>query len=320
MAQARMTIVGRLGALALALAGLALARAATTHSARAAPTARPVPRVTMITDSVGGVLYWAGTARDELAQGLDLRLETRACRKLVAEGCWAYGERPPSALDTIHALGTELGPLVVIDVGYNDRPDEYAADLDTVMQALLAANVEHVIWVTLEETEEPWIANDEAIREAPRRWPQLVVADWAPVAATNPSWFVDLAHMNYDGAFGFARFLRPIVLAACGPPCQPPPPPPPPPPLRPRTRMLVPVVGTRVAVLRWLGNGAARTFDVAVHPPTGSWRSVASRLAATTYRLRGHRGELLLARVRARDDTGRAGPWTAPQPIRFRRD
>ena len=244
MARVRMTNAGRLGALALALAGLPLGLAATTHSARAASPAGPLPRVTLITDSVGGVLYWAGGARDELAQGLDLRLETRACRKLVAVGCFAYGERPPSALDTIQSLGTELGPLVVVDVGYNDRPDEYGSDLDTVMQALLTAKVEHVIWVTLEETEDPWIANNAAIRQAPKRWPQLVVADWAPVAAANPSWFVDKAHMNYDGAFGFARFLRPIVLATCGTPCVPPPPPP----VRPRTRMLVPVVGTHVAV------------------------------------------------------------------------
>jgi hypothetical protein len=311
-----MTNAGRLGALALALAVLALARPVTTHTARAASPAPPLQRVTLITDSVGGVLYWAGAARDELARGLDLRLETRACRKLVDVGCWAYGEQPPSALDTIRSLGAELGPLVVIDVGYNDRPDEYAADLDTVMQALVAAGVQRVIWVTLEETEDPWIGNNAAIREAPKRWPQLVVADWAPVAAANPSWFVDKAHMNYDGAFGFARFLRPIVLATCGSPCAPPPPPPP---VRPRTRMLVPNVGTRAAVLRWLGNSAARTFDVALHPATGRWRDVASRLAARTYRLRGHPGELLLVRVRARDGDGRAGPWTEPQPIRFRR-
>jgi hypothetical protein len=83
--------------------------------------------------------------------------------------------------------------------------------------------------------------------------------------------------------------------------------------------MLVPDVGTRVAILRWLGNSAARTFDVSLRRPTDRWRGVASELAARTYRLRGQPGEILLARVRARDDTDRAGPWTAPQPIRFRR-
>lgn len=173
----------------------------------------------MITDSVGGVLYWQKEARDEFAQGMDLRLETKTCRRLVVRGCPAYGEIPPSALATIEALSPDLGPVVVIDVGYNDRPDGYADELDTVMRALVAAKVEHVIWITLEETQAQWISIDADIRAAATRWPQLAVADWAPVAAAHPSWFVDRVHMNADGAFGFAGWLRPIVFSTCGRTC-----------------------------------------------------------------------------------------------------
>ena len=208
----------------LRLAGttlLLLALVAAGAASAAAP--RPLARVTVITDSVGGVLYWVKDARDELSQGLDLRLETKTCRRLVVAGCPAYGEIPPSALATVQALGPKLGPLVVIDVGYNDRPDGYADGLDAVMRALVAADVQHVIWVTLEEKEDPWVAIDADIRAAAQRWPQLVVADWAPVAAAHPSWFVDRAHMNADGGFGFARFLRPIILRTCGKPCLVPP-------------------------------------------------------------------------------------------------
>jgi hypothetical protein len=184
----------------------------------------PPPRVTLVSDSVGGVLLWNADARAYLAQGLDLRIEAKACRKLIAPGCYAYGGNAPSALETIQTLGTELGPLVVIDVGYSDRPDEYAAGFDMVMQALIDAHVQQVIWVTLEETEDPWVANNAIIRAAPKRWPQLVVADWAPVAAAHwPSWFGDPAHMNAEGAVGFAHFLRPIVVTVldnCGPACE----------------------------------------------------------------------------------------------------
>jgi hypothetical protein len=201
----------RLAAVAL---GLLLSALAGTASA-----ARPLPRVTMITDSVGGVLYWATGARHELAKGLDLELKTKTCRRLVVRGCPAYGELPPSALGTIQALGPRLGRLVVIDVGYNDNPDDYANGLDAVMRALVAAKVERVVWVTLEQTEDPWVSIDADIRSAAARWPQLVVADWAPVAAAHPGWFVDRAHMNAVGGLGFARFLRPIVLRACGRPC-----------------------------------------------------------------------------------------------------
>jgi hypothetical protein len=183
----------------------------------------PPTRVTLVADSVGGVLLWNADARDEVGQGLDFRIEAKACRKLVAVGCFAYGGISPSALETIRTLGTELGPLVVIDVGYSDRPVEYEAALNTVMQALVDAHVVRVIWVTLEENEDVWQENNVFIRAAPMRWPQLVVAEWAPVAAANPSWFGDIPHMNPEGALGFAGFLRPIivsVLTTCGLACK----------------------------------------------------------------------------------------------------
>lgn len=90
----------------------------------------------------------------------------------VDPGCGATA--PESAVATIERLGSALGPIVVWNVGYNDPSDGYAEKLDQVMTALLAAGVQHVIWVTLEEREGVWTQ----IRAAPARWPQLTVADW----------------------------------------------------------------------------------------------------------------------------------------------
>lgn len=186
--------------------------------------AAPLPRVTMITDSVGGVFFWATGPRDAFAKGFDLDLEVTTCRKLVSPGCPAYDDlHPASALDTIRALGDRIGSVVVIDVGYNDLSDTYATGLGEVMSALLDAGVSHVIWVTLEDIQGSWASINEQIRAGQERWPELIVADWAPVAAGQP-WFGDGPHMNYDGAVAFAAFLRPYVLTACGGPCAPPPP------------------------------------------------------------------------------------------------
>jgi hypothetical protein len=179
------------------------------------------PRVTLIGDSVPEVLAQNPGPEQVLAQGFDLQLQTDACRKLVDPGC--YSESPPSALDVVQQLGPELGPIVVVDVGYNDVAATYGAGLDEVMNALVAAGVQHVIWVTLTETQEAWSEIDQVIRAAPARWPQLTVADWAPVAAGQP-WFNDIAHLNYDGAVALAIFLRPYLLEACGAACAPPPP------------------------------------------------------------------------------------------------
>ncbi len=199
----------------------AAGEARTSVTAAVGSAALPPPRVTMITDSVGGVLYWATTAREALADGFNFHLDTRACRKLVSLGCYAYEGTPPSALETIREIGPELGPIVIVDVGYNDLADGYAADLDTVMVALAAAGVRHVIWVTLEESQGTWAQINVQIRAAPARWPGLVVADWATAVTGHPDWFADGVHMNELGGAAFSRFLRPFVLEACGPACVP---------------------------------------------------------------------------------------------------
>lgn len=205
-----------------ALGSILIAAVIVATSAGAAGPAPP--RVTLISDSVGGVLSSATKPREDLGARLDLRLETETCRKLVDPGCPTYDDpAPESALATIERLGPGLGRVVVIDVGYNDYTDAYDSGLDQVMRALVAAGVQRVVWVTLEETEPGWKATNELIRAAPARWPQIVVADWAPVAAGQP-WYVDHAHLNYQGAVAFGAFLRPFVLRACGAPCAPPPP------------------------------------------------------------------------------------------------
>ncbi len=184
-------------------------------AALASPVARSqairAVRVTMISDSVGAALAWDTRSRAELGFGLDLQLQSRTCRKLVTVGCPASDGRPPSALETIQALGPALGPIVVIDVGYNDPAPGYADGMDQVMRALLGAGVKSIVWVTLEETQTVWVDINAQIRAASSRWPQLVVADWAREEAGKP-WLVDIAHLNGNGSRAFARFLRPIIL------------------------------------------------------------------------------------------------------------
>ena len=190
---------------------------ALTGSASAAP-----PRVTVLTDSVGGVLFWDEAARNELGRRLDLRIEQQPCRKLVDPGCPAENsDAPESALAAVQRLGTELGRIVVVNVGYNDSPDGYAQRLDEVMRALVAVGVERVIWLTLTEQEGVWAEINDEIHAAPNRWPQLVVADWAALA-DGRDWFADAPHLNYLGAAAYAGFVRQFVLDACGAECAPP--------------------------------------------------------------------------------------------------
>jgi hypothetical protein len=173
------------------------------------------PRVTLVADSVGGVLFWQRDAKDELARGIDLRIDIRTCRRLVTEGCVYDGERPPSALDAIKDLGPALGKVAVLDVGYNDAPGGFGAGVDRVMRALLDAGVDQVVWITLRERRPSWAEINDQIREARKRWPQLTVGEWELESRGHDDWFSDGIHMNWKGGEGFVQFLRPLVLDAC---------------------------------------------------------------------------------------------------------
>lgn len=186
-----------------------------------ARSAAKAPRVTVVADSVGGALVWMGEARAILSRGIDLELEIATCRKLVEPGCSYQGGRPPSALEAIRAREASLGRVVVMNVGYNDVAAGYGDGIDRVMRALEARQVERVVWVTLREQRPSYPAINDAIRAAARRWPELVVADWSTVSSTHDEWFSDGVHMSVEGGESYARFLRPLVLDACGVSCGP---------------------------------------------------------------------------------------------------
>ena len=180
---------------------------------------RPLPRtagttrVTLIGDSVAAALNWTPEARPILERRLDVRWEAVACRRLVAPSCreWA-----PTALSTVRRMGRALGPIVVVDVGYNDDVRAYGMDLARMMRGLVAAGVRRVVWVTLREAGGAYRLSNAAIRAARQQWPQLVVADWDRYSRGRPWFASDGLHLNAEGAFALVRMLEPIVATEAG--------------------------------------------------------------------------------------------------------
>jgi hypothetical protein len=168
-------------------------------------------RVTVIGDSVMASFDYVPAARRYLGKGFDLHSDAVVCRRLVAASCVFQGSKPSTVLELVSAEGRTLGPVVVINVGYNDWTAVY--DVDRVMRALTFAGVRSVIWVTLRQTTSNYAGNNNRIRAAARRWKQLVVADWNAYSS-GKAWFrEDGLHLTPTGAFGLARLLRPLVLA-----------------------------------------------------------------------------------------------------------
>lgn len=203
---------------AAALAAAVLGTASTLHASNASP------RVTIFGDSAAEVLDYVADAKQYLGSGLDVNWELKVCRRLVQLSCPYQGVRPPTVLDVIQSTPTGgLGSIVVVDVGYNDYVDQYENDMETVLKALSAKGVEHVIWTTLHEVRHDYVSINATIRTEAAKWPQIAIADWN-AAAQGQNWFNDDGiHLNSAGAWGLARVLRPAILAACGDPCNPPP-------------------------------------------------------------------------------------------------
>lgn len=212
------TIPLRLSDLRVAVAlGLVVAGAVLTAAvaAPAQPTAPTRTRVTVIGDSITASFNYVPAARRYLGKGLDLRSDAVVCRRLVAASCSFQGTTPSTVLQVVGAQGRALGPVVVVNVGYNDWAAVY--DVDRVMKALKAAGVKHVIWVTLRQAGSNasiYAQSNARIRSAGKRWRStLVVADWNAYSNGKPWFREDGLHLTTSGALGLARLLRPLVLA-----------------------------------------------------------------------------------------------------------
>lgn len=198
------------GWLAVALVAVALALAA-SGSSTAADAGRP--RVTFIGDSVAASLTYVDSARRLLGKGLDLRLDLKVCRRLVAPSCTYQGVMPATALQVVRASGAGLGDVVVLMIGYNDSASSYRSGLDQVARALRKAGVDRIVWVTLGETRENYTLINGVIRRAPSRFPEIAIADWASASRGKPWFGGDGLHLDAEGATALARLIRAKVLA-----------------------------------------------------------------------------------------------------------
>ncbi len=105
---------------------------------------------------------------------------------------WGDGE---SILGALKA-GGQLGALVIVGLGTNGPIT--AADFDSMMSILSGAS--RVVFVNV-HVDRPWQdTNNAVIADGATRYPHVVVADWATLAAQNPQWFGgDGTHLGIDG-------------------------------------------------------------------------------------------------------------------------
>jgi len=105
---------------------------------------------------------------------------------------WSDGE---SILQTLKANG-QLGADVIVALGTNGPITD--TDFDNMMAILGGAS--RVVFVNV-HVDRPWQdPNNVVLTNGATRYPNVVIADWATLAAQNPQWFgADGTHLAIDG-------------------------------------------------------------------------------------------------------------------------
>ena len=212
----RLSRVGRyartMSVRAVALAAVVLAALGLVAGAQGASAAPPV-RVTVFGDSAATAMAYDPDAKRTLGRGIDLRLEVAACRRLGDTSCPYDGVRPPTVIDRATALGSEMGPVVVVNVGYNDFEANYADNIEQALAVFRKAGVEHVVWLTLRAERQSYLSMNGMITAAAQKHPEMTVVDWNAQARNNPGWLQpDGIHLTPLGAEGMAALVNDALV------------------------------------------------------------------------------------------------------------
>ena len=148
-----------------------------------------------------------------LEQGNRVTYELHPCGRLSTPGCLTGGQ-PPSVLDSVNALGRDIGPTAVVLVGYNDEPSVYADGIDKVLHAMHRWGVKQALWLTLRPVwgganSKQYRITNSVIRGAAHRFPWVTVVPWGAYSYPHKSWFVsDSVHFTAEGAVQFAIYVH----------------------------------------------------------------------------------------------------------------
>lgn len=195
------------------LASFALAGLAVASAVSAAESAAPATRVTVFGDSAATAMAYDPAAKRILGRGIDLRLEVAACRRLALQSCPYDGVRPPNVVDRATTLGRELGPVVIVIVGYNDYEETYAENIEEALGAFRKAGVERIVWATLRAGRQSWARMNADIAQAAKKHPEMTVLDWDAQSRANPAWLQsDGIHLTPEGARGMAGMVNTTLV------------------------------------------------------------------------------------------------------------
>jgi SpoIID/LytB domain protein len=174
--------------------------------------AAPVGRILLIGDSIGASITseFAGIVAPAYTN-VDYQAVPNRC--LVGSACVGASVGLPDAPAIINTLTSETMPTVaLLQLGYNDTPSTFAQDIDQVVSALNARNVQRIVFVNLStrRASVDYSTSNAALVAASQRYPNVSVLDWNTYSSgpDKSRWFSDSVHLTSTGRVEFALFLR----------------------------------------------------------------------------------------------------------------
>jgi hypothetical protein len=183
------------------------------------------PRVSVISDSILTAIAWGsdgGVSLGDLSDGLDLEIDAGVGRRLNGQSVEFNGGYVPTTLDVINSW-SDLGSVVVIVDGYNDLPQNFAADVELTLDTLRSRGVQHVLWLNLHEVRPEYVAENAVLAAAAQHHPELQILDWNAYSAAHPEWYqTDYIHLRPAGALAIANWIHQAIMNTLYPPPPPP--------------------------------------------------------------------------------------------------
>ncbi len=144
-----------------------------------------------------------------------MEIDVGICRRLTGTSCPYQGVEPPTLIDVVHSLGSGIAPTVIVEVGYNDFAETFPQAVEDAIDALLAAGVKRILWITMAEGRSQYVPMNGMLGAVAGRHPEVRLVDWANTSRSHESWFQgDGVHLTHDGALGMARLLHAMLVDA----------------------------------------------------------------------------------------------------------
>jgi SpoIID/LytB domain protein len=174
--------------------------------------AAPVGRILLIGDSIGASIT-SEFASIVAPAYTNVDYQALPNRCLVGSACVAASVGLPDAPAIINTLTAETMPTVaLLQLGYNDAPSTFSQDIDQVVSALNARNVQRIVFVNLStrRASVDYSTSNAALVAASQRYPNVSVLDWNTYSSgpDRSRWFSDSVHLTSTGRVEFALFLR----------------------------------------------------------------------------------------------------------------